>query len=82
MGRVETIKTFANTPSEVHALLHGVYVGVHKDPRRPAEEDSRVERHYWRVGYLAGHILRLIIIGYLIRKVYKYGRQKERYNGR
>lgn len=82
MGRVETIKTFANTPEEVHALLHGVYVGVHNDPRRPEEEDSKVERHYWRVGYLAGQTLRMLMIGYLVRKVYKYGRHRERHDGR
>lgn len=82
MGRKKVLQTFANTPAEVHALLHGVYVGVHNDPRRPEEEDSKVERHYWRVGYLFGHLLRLLLITYAIRKVYKYGKHTGRYDGR
>ena len=82
MGRKEVFKTFANKPSEVHALLYGFYVGLHNDPRRPEQKDSKVERHYWRVGYLFGYLLRVLLVGYLIRKVYKYGRRTERYNGR
>jgi len=67
---------FANSPREVHALVHGFYVGLHRDPRRPEVKDSRREKHYWRAGYLFGTVVYFLLLVYLARKVYNLGRDK------
>lgn len=60
---------FASYPAEVHALTHGVYMGLTTRPiRHPAEPDNpdvEKESHYYRGGYVVGTLFQLVIIGVL-----------------
>jgi hypothetical protein len=60
---------FASYPAEVHALTHGIYMGLTSRPvRHPPEPDNadvQKESHYYRGGYVAGTLLQLAIVGVL-----------------
>jgi len=60
---------FASYPAEVHALTHGIYMGLTSRPvRHPPEPDNadvQKESHYYRGGYVAGTLLQLAIVGIL-----------------
>jgi len=60
---------FASYPAEVHALTHGIYMGLTSRPvRHPPEPDNpdvQKESHYYRGGYIAGTVLQIAIVGLL-----------------
>lgn len=61
---------FASYPAEVHALTHGVYMGLTSRPLvHPAEPDNpdvEKESHYYRGGYVLGTLLQIAIVGVLL----------------
>lgn len=67
IGEADTDRDgFASYPAEVHALTHGVYMGLTTRPlRHPAEPeiaDVQKESHYYRGGYVGGTLFQLAII--------------------
>lgn len=50
----EPLETFLSDPAEYHAVIHGFWNGFYDEVEEPEYEDSRLQPHYWRGGYLAG----------------------------
>lgn len=54
---------FANDPDEVHAISFGFHDGfrrIEPDPKR--EPESTKESHYYDAAYVAGYVLKIIVL--------------------
>lgn len=68
MGRTRLLRTFADEPAEVHALIIGFRTGMTcrtwwVAPRgRPDNPDVEDEPHYYDGGHVAGALVQVLLI--------------------
>lgn len=68
MSRARLLRTFADEPAEVHALIIGFQNGLTCRPwwvaprERPENEDVQAEPHYYDGGHVAGALTQVTLI--------------------
>jgi hypothetical protein len=67
------MSTFLDTNAEIHAVTHGIYAGMTewKGMELPDNEDIQKEPHYFKGGYIAGTILRYLLLILVARGIYE-----------
>ena len=65
------MSTFLDTNTEIHAATHGIYAGMTewKGMELPNNPDIQKEPHYFKGGYIAGTILRWLLVVLAVRGI-------------